>query len=152
MVNYGNSPSSLRVLSARVSASFHARTADGSHVSALQAPSGSRGNAPRRGHTKVCFIRPAAPTRSFPQSLPHKMPFRADMGVVAERCVRQQSRRGAQRLSARGMTNLRSCSLSYFISHSLLCGPVLRVATGLHSALSEREKKWRQQEQPSLGL
>jgi len=166
MVNYGNSPSSLGVLSARVPASLQATTANDSHAGALRARSRNRGAASHRGDAKACSVQPAVPSRDFLEMLPHEMSLRIGIEVDSAQVrhepvsarrpawrqtarsprmmyVRPSPCRWVQGLSARRMTKLRSCSLSYFISHSLLRGPVLRVATGPRSALPEREERWR---------
>ena len=158
MVNYGNSPSLLRVLSTRVSASLYARPTDDSPARALRARSGNRGNTPSRGHAKTSVVRPASLARDLSLTLLHGVPFRAGIGLACDRAehgpaciqppsrrqtarvsasarIRQRSSRRAQTPSAGGMAKLRSCSLSYFISHSLLRGPGSRVATGPRSAL-----------------
>ncbi len=173
MVNYGNSPSSLGVLSAPIPALLRATTANDGDAGAVQARSGKRISASHRGDAKAWLIRPADPTRGFPQTFPHEMPLRTGMAIDRDRvryrpasarhaerrqpaqtserlCVRQRPCRGGRGPSARRMTKLRSCSLSYFISHSLLRGPGLRVATGPRSALPEGEKEsqiWAQAQQ-----
>lgn len=161
MVNYGISPSSSGVLSAQVLASQqHAGPTDDSRVSALRAQPGCRGVAPRHGYAEACSVRPVNPARDLPGTLPHNESVRARTTVglrtirygsfprrrqtlqrLRRACVRQQDRRWAYRLPANGPTKLCFCSLSYFISHSLLRGPASQVATGSRSAFLARERR-----------